>query len=138
MEGLEDFIGSYDQLTYDDQIGTIGGGNHFLEAQQIAEIYDGQTANAWKLKKGAVVIMLHTGSLMIGHHSGLLNRKICQELYPAGLVHPENKIYPIPEECTRQNAWRRFWSASGNAANFGFVNRLFLGFMIFAYYGEMR
>lgn len=51
-EGLEDFIGSYEQLTYDDQIGTIGGGNHFLEVQRVAEIYDGQTANAWNLKKG--------------------------------------------------------------------------------------
>lgn len=129
-EGLEDFIGSYDQLTYDDQIGTIGGGNHFLEVQRVAEIYDGQTANAWNLKKGAVVVMLHTGSLTIGHHSGLLNRKICQDIYPVGLMHPENKIYPIPESCTVQNAWTRFWSVSGNAANFGFANRLFLGFMI--------
>ncbi len=129
-EGLEDFIGDYNQLTYDDQIGTIGGGNHFLEVQRVVEIYDGQTANAWNLKKGAVVIMLHTGSLTIGHHSGLLNRKICQEIYPVRLAQPENKIYPIPENCTIQNAWKRFWSASKNAANFGFVNRLFLGFMI--------
>ncbi len=129
-EGLEDFIGDYKQLTYDDQIGTIGGGNHFLEVQRVVEIYDGQTANAWNLKKGAVVIMLHTGSLTIGHHSGLLNRKICQEIYPVRLAQPENKIYPIPENCTIQNAWKRFWSASKNAANFGFVNRLFLGFMI--------
>ncbi len=37
-EGLDDFIGSYEQLTYDDQIGTIGGGNHFLEVQRVAEI----------------------------------------------------------------------------------------------------
>lgn len=129
-EGLEDFIGDYNQLTYDDQIGTIGGGNHFLEVQRVAEIYDGQTANAWHLKKGVVVIMLHTGSLTIGHHSGLLNRKICQEIYPVGLAQPENKIYPIPESCTIQNAWNRFWSVSKNAANFGFANRLFLGFMI--------
>lgn len=130
VEGLEDFIGSYDQLTYDDQIGTVGGGNHFLEVQRVAEIYDGQTANAWKIKKGAVAVMLHAGSLMIGHHGGLLNRKICQEIYPAGLTHPGNKIYPIPETGISPEAWKRFWSASGNAANFGFVNRLFLGFMI--------
>ncbi len=117
-------------MTYDDQIGTIGGGNHFLEVQRVAEIYDGQTANAWKLKKGAVVIMLHTGSLTIGHHSGLLNRKICQEIYPVGLTHPENKIYLIPEAYEKFNAWNRFWSVSGNAANFAFANRLFLGFMI--------
>ncbi|MDE6621602.1 MAG: RtcB family protein [Lachnospiraceae bacterium] len=129
-EGLEDFIGSYEQLAYDDQIGTIGGGNHFLEVQRVAEIYDGQTANAWNIKKGAVVVMLHTGSLTIGHHSGLLNRQICQDIYPAGLAHPENKIYPIPEEGASPNAWSRFWSVSGNAANFGFANRLFLGFMI--------
>ena len=129
-EGLEDFIGSYEQLSYDDQIGTIGGGNHFLEVQRVAEIYDSQTANAWKIKKGAVVVMLHAGSLMIGHHSGLLNCKICKEIYPVGLSHPENKIYPIPEACAASNAWNRFWSASCNAANFGFANRLFLGFMI--------
>ena len=129
-EGLEDFIGNYEQLTYDDQIGTIGGGNHFLEVQRVAEIYDGQTAAAWNIKKGAVVVMLHAGSLMIGHHSGMLNRKICQEIYPIGLTHPENKIYPIPEDSTTLDAWKRFWSASGNAANFGFANRLFLGFMI--------
>lgn len=129
-EGLEDFIGSYEQLAYDDQIGTIGGGNHFLEVQRVAEIYDGQTANAWNIKKGAVVVMLHTGSLTIGHHSGLLNRQICQDIYPAGLAHPENKIYPIPEAGAGSDAWNRFWSVSGNAANFGFANRLFLGFMI--------
>lgn len=129
-EGLEDFIGTYEQLTYDDQIGTIGGGNHFLEVQRVAEIYDGQTASAWNIKKGAVAVMLHAGSLTIGHHSGLLNRKICQDIYPAAMSHPENKIYPIPEVSASPNAWNRFWSASGNAANFGFANRLFLGFMI--------
>lgn len=129
-EGLEDFIGSYDQLAYDDQIGTIGGGNHFLEVQRVAEIYDGQTANAWNIKKGAVTVMLHAGSLTIGHHSGMLNRKLCQGIYPVGLPHPENKIYPIPEDGAVPDAWNRFWSASGNAANFGFANRLFLGFMI--------
>lgn len=129
-EGLEDFIGSYGELTYDDQIGTIGGGNHFLEIQRVAEIYDGQTANVWKVKKGAVAVMLHSGSLTIGHHSGLLNRRICQDIYPAGLPHPQNKIYLIPESEAVQDPWRRFWQVSGNAANFGFANRLFLGFMI--------
>ncbi len=128
-EGLEDFIGTYEELTYDDQIGTIGGGNHFLEVQRVAEIYDGQTAKAWNIKKGAVAVMLHGGSLTMGHHSGMLNRRICQEIYPPGLTHPENKIYPIPETAPSE-VWNRFWSASGNAANFGFANRLFLGLMI--------
>lgn len=129
-EGLEDFIGDFHKLTYDDQIGTIGGGNHFVEVQRVAEIYDGQTANAWKLKKGAVAVMIHTGSLTIGHHSGLLNRSVGQNIYPRGMRHPENKIYPVPAGCQEDDAWNRFWSASCNAANFGFANRLFLGFML--------
>ena len=128
-EGLEDFIGNYDEQTYDDQIGTVGGGNHFLEVQRVAEVYDGRTANAWNIKKGAVVVMIHAGSLTIGHHSGLLNRKLCREIYPAGMTHPDNGIYLIPE-AGAPDSWRRFWSASANAANFGFANRLFLGFMI--------
>ena len=74
--------------------------------------------------------MIHAGSLTIGHHSGLLNQKICQEIYPARLPHPENKIYPVPINDSMSNAGKRFWSASQNAANFGFANRLFLGFMI--------
>lgn len=130
IEGLEDFIGDFHKPTYDDQIGTIGGGNHFVEVQRVAEIYDGQTANAWKLKKGAVAVMIHTGSLTIGHHSGLLNRSIGQNIYPGGMGHPENKIYPVPAGCGEYDAWNRFWSATCNAANFGFANRLFLGFML--------
>lgn len=51
IEGLRDFIGEKGTLSYDDQIGSIGSGNHFVEVQRIAEIYDGQTANSWGLKR---------------------------------------------------------------------------------------
>ncbi len=129
-EGLTDFIGGFNQLSYDDQIGTIGGGNHFAEVQRVAEIYDGQTANAWNLKKGSILLMLHTGSLMIGHHSGMLNSKIYESCYPQGLEHPENKIYPLPQSEMAKDQWNRFWSVTNNAANFGFANRLFLGLMM--------
>ncbi len=129
-EGLEDFTGSYGKLTYDGQIGTVGGGNHFLEVQKVTKIYDGRAANAWNIKKGTITVMIHAGSLAAGHHSGLINRMLCQDIYPAGIKHPENKIYLIPEGFMAHNAWNRFWQASANAANFAFANRLFLGLMI--------
>lgn len=130
VEGLEDFIGQGGRLSYDDQIGSVGGGNHFVEVQRIAELYDGQTANAWGLKKNGILIMIHSGSLMIGHHSGLLNRKLCEAAYPAGITHPENKLYLLPENRRMEENWNRFWDITGNAANFGFANRLFLGLML--------
>lgn len=129
-EGLTDVIGKRDERTCDAQIGNIGGGNHFVEVQRVAEIYDGQTANAWGLKKGGVLIMIHTGSLMIGHHSGLLSRKLYEAVYPEGLEHPANRIYPLPVHESVKAQWNRFWSTTYNAANFGFTNRMFLGLML--------
>ena len=135
VEGLEDFIGRGKELSYDDQIGSIGGGNHFVEVQRVAEIYDGGTANAWGIRKNAILFMIHSGSLTIGHHSGLINRKICEAVYPKGV--PENKIYLIPENGQMQENWNRFQDTTNNAANFGFANRLFLGLMLGKAIGEV-
>lgn len=129
-EGLEDFIGDAHTLTYDDQIGSIGGGNHFVEMQRVAEIYDGQTANAWGIKRGAILIMIHTGSLMIGHQSGRISQMITRGLYPKLIPHPDNGIYLLPEGEGEGREWRRFRSTTGNSANFGFANRMFLGLML--------
>lgn len=49
------------------QVGTLGGGNHFIEVQLIDEIYDPAAAAAFGLKKGNVSIMIHTGSRGFGH-----------------------------------------------------------------------
>lgn len=127
-EGLQDFIGTPHICSYDDQIGSIGGGNHFVEMQKVEEVYDGQTANAWGLRKGSILIMIHTGSLTIGHQSGYINRIITKEMYPKGIPHPENGLYLL--DGTNDRAWRRFWNTTNNAANFGFANRMFLGLML--------
>lgn len=128
-EGLGDFIGAPDQLTYDDQIGSIGGGNHFVEVQRTAEIYDGQTANAWGIKKGSILVMIHSGSLTIGHQSGRINKITAQGVYPEKVPHPDNGIYLLPQE-EDADTWKRFYNTTYNAANFAFANRLFLGLMV--------
>ncbi len=127
--GLDDFLGK-NELTYDEQIGSIGGGNHFVEIQKVSEICDNQTANAWNLKKGAVVIMIHTGSVMIGHHSGMYFRHIVKNIFPNSLKHPDNGIFILPESDKYYKEWNMFWSLLSNAANFAYANRLFLGLMI--------
>lgn len=129
-EGLADFTGDAHTLSYDDQIGSIGGGNHFVEMQRVAQVYDGQTANAWGIRKGGILIMIHTGSLTIGHQSGRINRIITKGLYPKGISHPDNGIYLLPEQENEGRGWRRFCDTTFNAANFGFANRLFLGLML--------
>ncbi len=49
------------------QFGTLGSGNHFLEVQEVKEIFDEATAKTFGLEKGKIVIMLHCGSRGFGH-----------------------------------------------------------------------
>ena len=49
------------------QVGTLGGGNPFMEVQVVDEIYDNEAAQAFGLEKGTITIMIHTGSRGFGH-----------------------------------------------------------------------
>jgi tRNA-splicing ligase RtcB len=52
------------------EMGTLGAGNHYLEVQVVADIYDEQAALAMGLKKDDVVISVHCGSRGLGHQIG--------------------------------------------------------------------
>jgi tRNA-splicing ligase RtcB len=124
---LQDFIqGSGDAFSRDGQIGSIGGGNHFVEIQRVEEIFDGATAHGWGLKRGAITIMAHSGSVGIGHLAGAHFSDLARDAFPRALPRPNHGFYPLP---ALAQAGRRYLSAMGNAANFAFANRLFLGLM---------
>jgi tRNA-splicing ligase RtcB len=127
--GLDDFMGDPDRLSWDSQIGSIGGGNHFVEIQQVEKVLDGRTAYAWGLKPGMVTVMVHTGSVAIGHLSGGYYHDLVRALYPKTLRYPDNGIFVLPTGEQHQAALARFWDAMYNAANFAFANRLFLALM---------
>jgi tRNA-splicing ligase RtcB len=115
--------GSDKGASHDDQIGSIGGGNHFVEIQRVERILDRQTAFAWGLKQGAVTILVHSGSVGIGHTAGRFIRELTRAAYPEKLPHPPNGNYPILEDDINL---AQFWDLLHNAANFAFANRLFL------------
>jgi len=127
--GLEKFLGG-NNLTYDTQIGTIGGGNHFVEIQSVSRICDAQTAKAWGLTDKQTVIMIHSGSLMIGKNSYYLMLEALKEIYPSNIAHPENGVYPLPHSEKHKKTWNDFWILMSNAANFAFANRMFIGLMM--------
>jgi tRNA-splicing ligase RtcB len=49
------------------QLGSLGSGNHFLEIQQIQEIFDENAANVMGLEKGKITVLIHCGSRGFGH-----------------------------------------------------------------------
>ena len=124
--GLDDFMGPAGELTRDSQIGSIGGGNHFVEIQRVEKILDGPTAHAWGFRPGMVTVMVHTGSVAVGHLSGNHFRDVVRRIWPAALKHPENRIFVLPEGERHAEEAGLFWDALHNAGNFAFANRLFL------------
>jgi tRNA-splicing ligase RtcB len=53
-----------------DEMGTLGSGNHYLETQEVAEVFDAAIASAFGLRQGDVVVMIHCGSRGLGHQIG--------------------------------------------------------------------
>jgi tRNA-splicing ligase RtcB (3'-phosphate/5'-hydroxy nucleic acid ligase) len=106
------------------QLGSLGSGNHFLEVQKVDEIFDEQAAVAFGLRKGQVVMMIHSGSRGLGH-------QVCDETV-ASLTRRQASYGPdyaaLPD---RQLACAPIGSAEGSrylgamqaAANFAWANR---------------
>ena len=130
--GLDDFLGPADRLSRDNQIGSIGGGNHFVELQYVHRVLDGPTAHAWGLREGEVTVMIHTGSVAVGHLSGSVCRSLLRRIFPKTLKHPANGIFLLPEGERYRKDTDLFWDVLHNAANFAFANRFFLSLMAWA------
>ncbi len=127
--GLEKLLGSYEESNRDSQIGSIGGGNHFVEFQRVEKILDGTVAHAWGLKVGMTTIMVHTGSVSVGQRCGSFYRDEVRKIYPKAIRHPENGIFVLPLGERHAETAEVFWNALHNAGNFAFANRMFLALM---------
>ncbi len=53
-----------------DEMGTLGSGNHYLEVQQVTEVFDPVIARAFELKPDDIVVSIHCGSRGLGHQIG--------------------------------------------------------------------
>jgi tRNA-splicing ligase RtcB len=103
------------------QLGTLGGGNHFIEIQVVDEVYDVDTASRFGLRENQIVVMIHTGSRGFGHQICTDYTKI---LYKAG----KNYGIEIPDKglsCAPINSpeGKAYYAAMACAVNFAFCNR---------------
>jgi len=101
------------------QLGTLGSGNHFLEIQKVAEIYDEKTAKIFGIEKDQVTIMIHTGSRGFGHQIATDYMRKMEAKY--GFAHlPDRELINAP---FYSDLGQDYLKAMSCAINFGFVNR---------------
>ncbi len=53
-----------------DEMGTLGSGNHYLEVQKVARVFDARIAEIFGLREGDAVLSIHCGSRGLGHQIG--------------------------------------------------------------------
>ncbi|HET7754337.1 MAG TPA: RtcB family protein [Anaeromyxobacteraceae bacterium] len=107
-----------------DQLGTLGSGNHFLELDEVAEIYDAAVAEAFGLAPGAAVVQIHSGSRGLGYQvADEAIHRIGSRLASFGPDYaalPDRQLACAP---VGSEAGREYLGAMQAAANFAWANR---------------
>lgn len=103
------------------QLGTLGGGNHFIEFQEVAEVFEPALGDQWGLFPGQLVVMIHTGSRGFGH-------QICTDFSRSHLTAAQKYGIELPNKglaCAPSNSpdGRQYFQAMACAVNFAFANR---------------
>jgi tRNA-splicing ligase RtcB len=104
-----------------DQLGTIGSGNHFIELQRVDEIHDDATAEAYGLRPGQVVVLIHSGSRGLGHQVCTnFVKRMDAALARHRIRLPDRQLACAPLD---SDDGRAYMGAMAAAANFAWANR---------------
>jgi tRNA-splicing ligase RtcB (3'-phosphate/5'-hydroxy nucleic acid ligase) len=63
-------VSSHAKKRQAEEMGTLGSGNHYLEVQRVAQIFDSSAARAFGLDQDDIVVSIHCGSRGLGHQVG--------------------------------------------------------------------
>ncbi|MCK4835773.1 MAG: RtcB family protein [Candidatus Aminicenantes bacterium] len=105
------------------QVGSLGSGNHFIEIQMVADIYDPETAEVFGLKEGRVSLLIHTGSRGFGHQiaTDYIERIRKRNLSRIKVADPQLIYAEI-----QSKEGKSYLQALNAASNFAWANRQML------------
>jgi tRNA-splicing ligase RtcB len=118
MEGAEpDKVSEQAKRRQRDEIGTLGSGNHYLEVQEIVELYDRKAADRFRLRVGEVVMSIHCGSRGLGHQIGTEFLKQMVVAAPGfGIDLPDRELACAPIKSSLGQAYLGAMRAAINCA----------------------
>ena len=100
------------------EMGTLGSGNHYLEVQHVTDIYDPDTATAFGLRGGDVVLSIHCGSRGLGHQIGTeFLKRMVTEAPRHGLTLPDRELACAPLDSALGEAYLGAMRAGINCAH---------------------
>src|SRR5918994_2065621 len=102
------------------QLGTMGSGNHFVDLQRVARLFDQRAAEAFGLRDDQVTVLIHSGSRGLGH-------QVCTDYVKQmdaamrrhGIELPDRQLACAPASSPEGRA---YLAAMAAAANFAWAN----------------
>ena len=106
-------------------MGTLGSGNHYLEVQAVAEIFDTQWPKSYGLAEDDVVVTIHCGSRGLGHQIGTeFLKDMVVAASASGITLPDRELACAP---INSDVGQRYLGAMRAAINCALANREILG-----------
>ena len=104
-----------------DQLGTLGSGNHFLELSRVETIYDPGIAEPFGLFEGQILLFIHSGSRGLGY-------QVCDDFLHEMVRTSGAFSFKLPDRqlaCAPLNSslGKRYFAAMSCAANYAWANR---------------
>jgi tRNA-splicing ligase RtcB len=117
------------------QSGTLGSGNHFLEIQEVEEVYDSAAATAFGIRAGQICVMIHCGSRGLGHQVCTDYLKILEGATKKyGITLPDRQLACAPLSSPEG---RRYFGAMAASANYAWANRQVIMHMVREVFSRM-
>ncbi|MCX7654655.1 MAG: RtcB family protein [Fervidobacterium sp.] len=111
-----------------DELGTLGAGNHFIEIQVVEEVYNEEIAKVFGIYKGAITILIHTGSRGFGHQIATDYIRIMRDnLKEHNKNLPDKQLINAP---FKSELGQAYYHAMNCAANYAFSNRQIITHLI--------
>lgn len=104
-----------------DQLGTMGAGNHFVEAEAVETVFDEEESKRLGVFKDQVVILIHTGSRGLGHQIATDYIRTMMKAMPKyGISLPDRELACAPFNSPEG---QNYFHAMAAGANFAWANR---------------
>jgi tRNA-splicing ligase RtcB len=136
MAGAEpDQVSPHAKQRQRDEMGTLGSGNHYLEVQEVTEVYDETIARVFGLQCGSIIVMIHCGSRGLGHQIGTeFLKRMAMAAGPYAIHLPDRELACAP---INSDVGRNYLGAMRAGINCALANRQILTHLVRGVFADL-
>ena len=118
-----------------EEVGTLGSGNHYLEVQEVTEVYNTHVATAFGISKGDILVSIHCGSHGLGHQIGTeFLKRMALAAAEYGIALPDRELACAP---VNSPVGQAYLGAMRAAINCALANRQVITHLVRQVFAEL-